>query len=111
MNSASEDTADEVASMGIPEKMSLIDVQRQYLAEHPDDCQARLDLARRLRDMGQLDQAAAQYQACIEGGYEVLPAVMRDLELLARLYPGTQSIDDALRNASERERRVPPASQ
>jgi tetratricopeptide (TPR) repeat protein len=104
------DSAEGASTPDIPERMSLIDVQKQYLLDHSEDQQARLDLARRLRDMGYLDQAMQHYQVLVEESYEVLPAVIHDLELLARIYPGTQSIDDVLLGAHEREKRLPPSS-
>jgi len=99
---------DETATADMPEKMSLIDVQEQYLLEHSEDYQARLDLARSLRDMGRMDQAMRHYRILVEEGYEVLAAVVRDLELLSRLHPGTQAIDSVLASAHERDKRVPP---
>lgn len=98
------------ATPEMPTKMSLIDVQRQYLLEHADDHQARLDLARQFRDMGYLDEAMQQYQILVEASYEVLPAVVHDLELLARLYPSTPSIENVLVGARERDKRVPPVA-
>jgi tetratricopeptide (TPR) repeat protein len=108
---SSTDRLEETLTPVIPEKMSLIDVQEQYLVEHSEDHQARLDLARHLRDMGHLDQALKHYQILVEGSYEALPTTVHDLELLSRLYPGTQAIDDVLLSAHEREKRVPPPSE
>ena len=107
---ASQDVLKETSVPDIPQKMSLIDVQKQYLLDHSDDHQARLDLARHLRDIGALDQALREYRILVEASYEVLPGVVHDLELLARLHPETQAIDDVLCSAHEREKRVPPPS-
>lgn len=91
-------------------RLSLIDVRRHYLEEQPDDYSARLDLARRLRDIGSLDEALHEYGYLIEHHYETLPDVIRDLGLLKRLYPGTTDLEGLLARAQERESRRPPQS-
>lgn len=88
-----------------PEGISLIDVRRQYVAEHPDDYQARLDLARRLRDLWKLNQALEHYAILVQQHYEALPEVIRDLESLDRIYPATPALVALLENARARERR------
>ncbi|OGO05567.1 MAG: hypothetical protein A2Y73_09175 [Chloroflexi bacterium RBG_13_56_8] len=87
--------------------LSLIDVRRQYLKEHSNDYAARLDLARRLRDIGNLGEALREYDYLIEHHYEALTEVMHDLNLWARLYPDMVKVKDLRVKAQERERRKP----
>jgi tetratricopeptide (TPR) repeat protein len=89
------------------ESLSLIDVQRQYVAEHPEDSQARLDLARRLRDDGSLGEAIEQYRWLVENEVALLPEAIEDLEFLNRLYPRTTALVDLLGEARFRERTTP----
>jgi tetratricopeptide (TPR) repeat protein len=63
------------------------EARRQHVAEHPQDHAARLALARRLRDMGILDQALGHYAALADEAPTLLFDVAHDLELLTRLYP------------------------
>lgn len=93
---------------GPVEGLSLLDVQSRYVAEHPDDGQARLDLARRLRDAGRLGEALAQYAFLIRYDFETLAAVINDLEFLKRIYPGTPAIEALVADAHERDSRQPP---
>jgi tetratricopeptide (TPR) repeat protein len=89
------------------EGLSLIDVRRHYVAEHPDDHQARLDLARRLCGIGDVTQATKHYSHLVQEDFGTLPAVIRDLELLKRLYPSITTFDELLRAAHLRESRKP----
>jgi tetratricopeptide (TPR) repeat protein len=94
----------EVSASGL----SLIDVQRQYVHDHAEDHAARLDLARWLRDVGDLSGAAEHYAYLIENHNESLTKVTRDLELLTRFYPRTPVLERLLRVARERARQAPP---
>ncbi len=115
--SAGEAPADEPAATREPqsaapsraawEAMSLIDVQRQYVAEHPEDAQARLDLAQRLRDDGSLYEAIAQYRWLVENDVLLLPQAIDDLEFLNRMYPRTPELHELLTEARFRESRGP----
>jgi hypothetical protein len=89
--------------------MSLIDVQRQYVAAHPEDSQARLDLARRFRDDGSLHDALEQYRWLVENEITLLPSAIEDLEFLNRMYPRTEALIDLLGEARFRERSRPGA--
>ena len=91
------------------EAMSLIDVQRQYVAAHPEDSQARLDLARRFRDDGSLHDALEQYRWLVENEITLLPSAIEDLEFLNRMYPRTEALIDLLGEARFRERSRPGA--
>ncbi len=88
-----------------PEGISLLDIRRQYVEEHPEDYQARLDLARRLRDLWKLDQALEQYKVLVQQDFETLSDVVRDLSRLDRIYPATPDLVALLRAARERERK------
>jgi hypothetical protein len=89
------------------EEMSLIDVQRQYVEEHPNDARARLDLARRYRDDNNLVDAIEQYVWLVETDYLLLNEAIADLEFLNRLYPRTPELEELLRDARRRESRLP----
>jgi len=86
---------------------SLLDVLNDYVEEHPEDVDARLDLARRYRDIGDLAGALEHYRALVEAGPEVLPGVVTDLEFLNNVYPRTHTLLDLLERARERSRRQP----
>jgi len=92
------------------ETMTLVDVQRQYVAEHPDDARARLDLAQRLRDDGRLYEALEQYRWLVTCDVLLLPQVMDDLEFLNRMYPRTPQLHELLSEARFRESRGPSHS-
>lgn len=104
-----EGTTPEHEAGGPPEGLSLIDVQYQYVRDHPDDYQARLDLARWLRDMGNIDEAAFQYNHLLGHHQEALPELVRDLELLNRFYPHIPALEQLVQEARDRDRRGPPA--
>ncbi|NLD43767.1 MAG: tetratricopeptide repeat protein [Chloroflexi bacterium] len=114
---AGERPADEPAATREPEPaappraaweaMSLIDVQRQYVAQHPEDAQARLDLAQRLCDDGSLYEAIAQYRWLVENDVLLLPQAIDDLEFLNRMYPRTPELHELLTEARFRESRGP----
>jgi tetratricopeptide (TPR) repeat protein len=86
---------------------SLLDVLNDYVEEHPEDVDARLDLARRYRDVGDLAGALGHYRALVEASPEVLPGVVTDLEFLNNVYPRTHTLLDLLERARERSRRHP----
>ena len=90
-------------------KLSLLDIRRQYVRDHPEDYAARLDLARRLRNSGAMEEALARYAGLIQEDTTTLPEVLRDLELLNRLYPGTPALAGLVHKAQERTRRGPTA--
>ena len=92
------------------EEMSLIDVQRQYVAEHPEDARARLDLAQRFRDEGSLHEAIEQYRWLVDNDVLLLPQAIDDLEFLNRMYPRTPELHGLLAEARFRESRGPSRS-
>lgn len=83
-------------------KLSLTDVQRHYVREHPDDFLARLDLARLLCGDGALDQALKEYRYLIQEDYTTLSEVIRDLDLLCRRHPDVPSLGELLRLARQK---------
>jgi len=89
------------------EGMSLIDVRRRYVEDHPDDHEAQLDLARRLRDALKLDEALKYYTRLVEEDYELLAQVTHDLYLLNRLYPRTPAVKRLFVAAQEKGRLSP----
>jgi tetratricopeptide (TPR) repeat protein len=88
--------------------LSLIDVRRRFVEEHPDDYPARLDLARRYRDVGNLAAALEQYGRLVMDDYGTLPAVVDDLEKLNRIYLHTPALETLLARARLRESLKPP---
>jgi len=87
--------------------LSLVDVQYRYLSKHPHDYVARLKLARQLRDMRDISGAVEQYHHLVQQDYEALREVIRDLELLNVLYPGSRPLSNLLAEAHNREARKP----
>ena len=73
-----------------------------WLAEHPDDWGARLGLARRYGDLGELDTAIAQYRYLLERHPAAQEAVTRDLERLVGLYPARRGLVALLQVARAR---------
>jgi len=57
-------------------------------APAPDGWRVRIEGARRLRDMGALDESLAEYRIIAEMNPDARANVLRDLELFNRLYPG-----------------------
>jgi tetratricopeptide (TPR) repeat protein len=98
---------EDVFSKDEEEGLSLIDVRRAYVADHPDDHQARLDLARRLCGSGDVTQAAQHYGYLVQEAHSLLPATIHDLELLKRLYPSMAIFEELLIAAHLRESRQP----
>ncbi len=92
------------------EAMTLIDVQRKYVTEHPEDARARLDLAQRFRDDGSLYEAIEQYRWLVNNDVLLLPQAIDDLEFLDRMYPRTAELHDLLAEARFRESRRPSSS-
>ncbi len=92
-----------------PKGLSLIDVQRQYVQDHPHDYQARLDLARLLRESGAFDQALEEYGYLLREDYGTLPEVTRDLDLLGRRHPHLVGLSELLRIAREKAFLKPPS--
>jgi hypothetical protein len=90
-----------------PTGLSLWDVEYAYVAEHPDDGTARLDLARKLYGVGAVERSLEQYAVLAEGDVEVLPDVIRDLNLLVHLYPESTRPKTLLAAARARARQVP----
>lgn len=88
--------------------LSLIDVRRRFVEEHPDDYPARLDLARRYRDVGNLAAALEQYGRLVMDDYGTLPAVVDDLEKLNRICLHTPALETLLARARLRESLKPP---
>jgi len=86
---------------------SLLDVLGEYVDEHPEDTEARLDLARRYRDIGDLSGALAHYRVLAEASAEILPGVITDLEFLNNVYPRTRTLLELLERARDRARRYP----
>jgi hypothetical protein len=91
-----------------PDGLSLIDVRRRFVEEHPDDYAARLDLARRYRDVGNLAAALEQYGRLVMEDYGTLRAVVDDLDKLNRIYLRTPAIESLLARARLRESLKPP---
>ena len=88
--------------------LSLIDVRRRYVEEHPDDFSARLDLARRYRDVGNLAGALEQYSRLVVEDFSTLRAVLEDLDKLNRIYPRTPALETLLARARLRDSLKPP---
>lgn len=86
---------------------SLLDVLGEYVEEHPEDTEARLDLARRYRDVGDLAGALEHYRVLAEASPDVLPGVVTDLEFLNDVYPRTRTLLELLERARDRSRRHP----
>lgn len=101
---AGEPAADEMPLHGL----SLIDVRRRYVEEHPEDYPARLDLARRYRDVGNLAAALEQYGRLVMEDYGTLRAVLDDLDRLNRIYPRTPALETLLARARLRDSLKPP---
>ncbi len=105
-------TADSEEAPSLPETQgwqskSLMDVLDEYVDEHPEDTEARLDLARRYRDIGDLSGALAHYRVLAEASAEILPGVITDLEFLNNVYPRTRTLLELLERARDRARRYP----
>jgi len=90
-------------------ELSLTDVQRQYVQEHPNDYLARLDLGRLLCEDGALDQALEEYGYLVREDYMTLTEVTRDLDLLNRRYPDLPGFRELLRAAREKTFLRPPS--
>ena len=90
-----------------PAGFSLWDVEYAYVNDHPADYAARLDLARKLYEVGEVERALEQYGQLVQGDYEILPAVVRDLNLLVHLHPGSPKLEALLTTARERGRQEP----
>jgi len=87
--------------------LSLIELQRRYVIENPDDAQARLDLARRYRDGLKVDEALEHYEWLILNDYSLLKEAIADLEFLYRLRPRSEGVSRLLVEARRRESRLP----
>lgn len=100
-------------AQGLPaeEGLTLLDLQRQYVAEHPEDSRARLDLARQLRDHGLLAESLEQYGWIVENDYGLMEEALPDLEFLARLYPRTPELEALLGRARAQAKQVPTKRQ
>ncbi len=111
--SASEDErvrtggAEDAADWEDLRDLSLVDLQYRYVIEHPDDSQARLDLARRYRDGLQVDEALEHYEWLVYNDQSLLTEAVADLEFLYRLRPRSDSVGRLLAEARRRERRLP----
>jgi tetratricopeptide (TPR) repeat protein len=90
-----------------PGGLSLWDVEYAYVNEHPQDYRARLDLARKLYDVGAVERALDQYAQLVHSDYEVLPDVAHDLDLLGRLYPDSSRLEALFAAVSDRLRQEP----
>lgn len=89
--------------------LSLTDLQREYVQEHPDDYLAHLDLARLLCKDGAFDQALKEYGFLIQEDYTTLGEVIRDLDLLNRHHPNLPGLGELLRAAREKASLRPPS--
>jgi tetratricopeptide (TPR) repeat protein len=96
-----------LADMASEGGLSLLDIRREYVEEHPDDHLARLDLARLLRESGELKQALGEYGYLLREDFAMLPEVARELELLNRLHPDMPGLGELLRIAREQVHRKP----
>ena len=90
-----------------PGGTSLPDVQRRDAEEHPRYYWARFRLARRLRDIGDIDGALEQYAYLVEHDPDSVPDVCRDLELLNRLHPGNMALVALLLTARDERTSAP----
>ncbi len=81
--------------------LSITDIQRMYVNDHPDDWQARLDLARRYRDEKSISLAVEHYSYLVSHNRELLREVVGDLEFLTRRFPQEQSLGGLLREARD----------
>jgi len=92
--------------------MSVLDVRRQYVADHPEDHEARLDLARRYRDALKLDESLKHYARLVEKEeIETLGEVIHDLELLGRIHRRNAYLEQLLAIARKKGRQEPPGQQ
>ena len=88
-----------------PKEMSVLDLQRRHVEENPGDYPARLALARRLRDIGDIDHAIEEYEYLVDRD-QMLPTVTQDIELLNTLHPGNAALVALFVEADERGPRL-----
>jgi tetratricopeptide (TPR) repeat protein len=73
-------------------QVSLLARYEQQLEDDPEDYVTRLALARRLRDIGAVDRALAEYDILIAQYPETWHDVALDLQLMNRLQPGERDL-------------------
>jgi len=76
--------------------------QGAAVKEEPWDPQACLERARRLWNAGQLEKALPEYRTLLEQD-KLLLQVLRDLELVNRVYPGNSSLQELLLLARQKQ--------
>lgn len=81
---------------------SLLERYQARLEDAPNDYGARLELARRLRDIGAINRAIIEYETLVREHPETWAAVALDLQLLNRLYPGKRDLIVLLIELEER---------
>lgn len=87
--------------------IGLLDVEMRYVHANPDDAEARLSLARKLCNVGQVPLALEHYRYLAMADYASLAAVLRDLDLLHRLYPDVPEIVELVVDAQDRASQKP----
>ncbi len=97
------------AEMPSVEILESIETQRVYLDEHPRDYKAWLELARRLWQVEEREEAVEAYNQVIEGG-TLLENVISDLEQEVEQFPDAD-LQQALGDAYMKEGRVEDALQ
>lgn len=75
---------------------------RRRLEADPRDMDARLALARGLRDVGDLEESLKVYEGLLRGGGGMERPILHDLELLNMLYPGNAALHRLLVMARSR---------
>ena len=93
-----EGTIEEATRPGERTRISALDSQHQHIEEHPRDDSARLALARRFRDIGDIDRALECYAYLVQ---DQRRQVVQDLELMNRLCPGNAALLALLLSARE----------
>lgn len=100
----------------VPEKeavlvgLSWVSEGRKYLAKHPGDDAARLDLARKLGSMDRIDEALDQYGQLLQQDDEALLLhVIEDLTLLNSWHSGHQALMTMLSEARRRLENLEPS--
>ena len=81
---------------------SVPEGRRERMRSLSDDDITHLELARRFRDIGRVDQALEQYAHLTQGGQDAISIVIQDLELLNRVSPGHSALVALLTDARGR---------
>jgi len=96
-----EGRSDAADAQGFDSEESFADLRRRLEAD-PRDIDARLALARGLRDVGALEESLQVYERLLRGGGGMEQLILHDLELLNMLYPGNATLHRLLIMARSR---------